>query len=601
MERSPLAVFELTGQFDASSPLSRSNPTRLAPGSENIVWRGGRLEAFNGLGDSLSPLVGARYLTNVSDSYGGLGSFANSTVKGSVLKILNGLFAIGNGAVYYAGSSLSFNATSTLQIKLLVSGAWSMTTYQAGLPQASPPTLAIRDSIGAGFTGRNKAGSYSAKAFLIRDATGAKGLASEMSNIVVIEDATATGNGKTLRITFPPIGSSGADYWGLAVTARNFGSTGSHFVNFKIAESALTTIDGVPRSYEIEWTDGDLAGKDLAPIASYPPPAGMFCGVLGDCLFVDGCVGDTVTGVSAGSPGSTIAISLPLFVEEFPPDWRLYPPEAPTALIRGGDDYYYRFGKNSMGVVSYVGGSPPLYFQQLWSNVGISYPHNAVVGAGGMLFAKTGKRGLVRLGAGAQPDSTWSDNVASIIKDWSDAETVLGWDEDSQTVCAMNNETILPFHMNNGWGAPLDVSDKTNGRIVSAVTHEGQMYVAALNTAGSSIDLFKYDDGTGSLMTVRTDWHYAEAESEYLRIIDVVSRLDNLDNDITVDLFINEDDTTPFRTWTITPTRSTRIRPLKMGKKVESFSVKISHLSDGGSGMVAEKIIVSGYPVSITR
>lgn len=600
MERGELARFELIGQFDASSPLSRANPTRLAPGSENYVWRGGRLEAFNGLGDSLSPLVGSRYLTNVSNSYGGLGSYANSTVKGSVLKILNGLFAIGNGAVFYAGSSLSFNAVSTLQIKLLVSGAWSATTYQAGLPQASAPTLAVRDSIGAGYTGRNKAGSYSAKAFLVRDATGAKGLASEMSNIVIIEDSSTTSVGKTLRVTFPPIGSSGADYWGLAVTARNFGSTGPHFVVFKIAESALTTIDGVPRSYEIEWTDGDLVGKDLAPIASYPPPAGMFAGVLGDCLFVDGAVGDTVTGVTAGSPGSTIAISQPLFVEEFPPDWRLYPSEAPTALIRGGDDYYYRFGKNSLGIISYVGGSPPLYFQLLWSNVGISYPHNACVGAGGMLFAKTGKRGLVRLGAGGQPDSTWSDNVASIIADVDDSEFVSGWDEDSQTYCAMFGTTILPYQMNNGWGAPLDVSDKTNGRIVSAVTHEGRLYIAALNSGTSSIDLFKYDEGSGSLMTVRTDWHYAEAESEYIRIIDVLSRLDNLDNDVTVELYINEDDTTPFRTWTIPPVRSTRLRPIKLGKKVESYQIGVSHLSSGSGGGI-EKIIVSGISSAITK
>ncbi len=597
MERSQLAKFEFLGGFDVSSPLTRSNPARLARGSQNIVWRGGRLEAFNGLGNSLSPLVGSRYLTNASDSYGGLGSFANSNVKGSVLKILNGLFVIGNGAVYYAGASLGFNAVSTLQIKLLVSGAWSATTYQAGLPQASAPTLAVRTSIGVGLTGRNKAGSYSAKAFLVRDATGAKGLASEMSNIVVIEGDA----GKTIRVTFPPIGSSGADFWGLAVTARNFGSTGPHFVNFKIAEADLTTIDGVPRSYEIEWTDGDLVGKDLAPIASYAPPAAMFAGVLGDCMFLDGAVGDVVSGVTAGNPGSTIAISLPLFVEEFPPDWRLYPPEAPTALIRGGDDFYYRFGKNSMGVVSYVGGSPPLYFQLLWTNVGINHPHNAAVGAGGMLFAKTGKRGLVRLGAGAEPESAWSDAVADIIKDWSDAETVLGWDENSQTLCVMNNETILPYHVNHGWGAPCDVSDKTNGRIVAAVTHEGGLYIAALNTAGSAIDLFKYDEGTGSLMTVRSDWHYAEAESEYLRIIDVLSRLDNLDNDVTVELYINENDSTPFRTWTIPPVKTTRLRPVKLGKKVESFAISVKHLSDGGGGMVAERIIVSGVPGLVTK
>jgi len=596
MERQVLAEFNFTDGFDSSSRLTRNQPSQLARGSENILWRGGRLSAFNGLGDSLSPLVGARYLTNASDSFAGLGSYANSNVKGSVLKILNGLFAIGNGAVYYAGSPLSFNATSTLQIKLLTSGVWSAATYQAGLPQAAPPTLAARDSIGVDLTGKNKSGSYSAKAFLIRDATGAKGIASEMSNIVVIDSE----NGKTLRATFGPIGSSGATHHGLAVSPRNYGSSGPHLVLFKIAESELTTIDGVPRSYEIEWTDGDLVGKDLAPIASYPPPAAMFAGVLGDTLFVDGAVGDTATGVTAGAPGSTIAQSLPLFVEEFPPDWRLYPPEAPTALVRGGDDFYYRFGRNSLGIISYVGGTPPLHFQLLWSNVGINYPHNACVGAGGMLFAKTGKRGLVQVGAGGQPDSSWSEPYAEIIESWTDAETVLGWDEDSQTVCAMNGTTILPYHINNGAGAPCDVSDKTNGRIVSAVTHEGKLYIAALNDAGSTIDLFKYDQGEGSLMKVRSDWHYAQAESEYLRLIDVLSRLDNTDNPVTVELFINENEETPFRTWEIEPSKTTRLVPIKLGKKVESFSVGVSQLTAGGDSAF-ERIVVSGVPNMITR
>jgi hypothetical protein len=162
----------------------------------------------------------------------------------------------------------------------------------------------------------------------------------------------------------------------------------------EVADSALTTIDSVPRSVEIEWVDGDLVDKPLAPVESSPPPACIFAGALGNSVFVDGCYGDTVSGTSASAPGTVIACSLALRPEEFPLDWLAFPPDAPTCLLKGGDGFYYRFGANSLGVISYTGGEPAITYQLYWGSTGVSYPHNAVVDGGGRLYAKTGTKGL---------------------------------------------------------------------------------------------------------------------------------------------------------------------------------------------------------------
>jgi hypothetical protein len=47
-------------------------------------------------------------------------------------------------------------------------------------------------------------------------------------------------------------------------------------------------VGGTGRSVVIEWRDGDLVGKPLAPTRAFPPPEGLFAGSLEDVTFVDG-------------------------------------------------------------------------------------------------------------------------------------------------------------------------------------------------------------------------------------------------------------------------------------------------------------------------
>lgn len=596
MQQRALATFA-PSEYESSGVESVFNPTVMADGSANVLITGkGKPQGFKGMGLQVGK-IGSRFMTQAGESYAGLGSFGDVSGKGSVVRVMAGLFFAGVGTLYYDGASLGASASSILQLKLLASGAFG-TTYQAGLSQPSAPTIASRTTLGIGRTGKNKAGTYSVKVYKIRSATGARSNASPASNITSVTESGGTG--QSIRVTFPAIGSNGEDRWGVAVTPRNFGSTGPYFLLQEIAEADLTTIDSVARSYEIEWADGDLAGKPLAPVESSPPPSCVFVGALGNSVFVDGCYGDTVAGVSAASPGTVIACSLPLRPEEFPLDWLAFPPDAPTCLLRGGDGFYYRMGKNSTGVISYTGGEPPVSYQLLWGSTGVSYPHNAVVAEGGRLYMKSGK-GLVRIGDNGQPDSLWATQIEDDIADWNDANTVLGWDEDHKQVCIMNGTTVHAFNSTIGkFGAPLNLSGQVTGNIVSAVTHLGSLYISCLDAATTSIKLYKFNAGTGSVMEVYTDWYFSEAGTDYIRKVDLKMRCDS-ENELTLRIYKNQDLARPMIEKVFTP---------PIGKPIDltlfrglvgdlrSFCIYLSQETDGGDAGF-ERIDVSGYSKAV--
>lgn len=599
MRRSRLTTY-LPTEYESSVIESVENPQAIAAGSRNVIIAGaGKPTAVK------APLpqagkTGSRYMTQAGDAYAGLGGFGDASGKGSVVRVMAGLFFAGTGTLHYDGASLGAVASSILQLKLLASGAFG-TTYQAGLSQPSAPTIAARTALGTGATGKNKAGTYSVKIYKIRSATGARSNASPASNLTAVTETN--GVGQSIRVTFPSIGANGEDRWGVCVTPRNFGSTGPYFLLMEVAESALATIDSVPRSYEIEWTDGDLQNRPLAPVESAPPPACVFVGALGNSVFVDGCYGDTVAGVSAAAPGTVIACSLPLRPEEFPIDWLAFPPDAPTGLLRGGDGFYYRFGTNSLGVISYTGGEPPITYQLLWGTTGISYPHNAVVAEGGRLYLKAGARGLLRVGTGGEPEGEWAAKVLDDVAGWSDPDTVLGWDEDSGNVCFMNDRACIPFNSRIGrWGAPQDLTGLVPGKIVAAVTHLRSMYIACLDAPNSAIKLYKYNAGAGTVMKVITDWHRSAGKRDYIREINVSGRFDSL-NPVALKVFKNNDLTAPVLSVTRTPPAIGA--PINLPRwrglipDCLSFCVSLEQQNNGGDAGF-ELVEVEGYGKAVS-
>ncbi len=561
----------------------------LAKGTRNLLCLGsGKCTAYKGP-VLQSGVNGSKQLMNAADGYAGLGDF-NTAGVGSVFRVLAALFFIGAGLVRYNGLSLSASASSTLQILLLSGGTFSNGPWQAGLAQSSAPTIGVRTTPGAGFTGKVR-GSVSVVVWRIRSSTGAKSIKSPPSEVVVADN-------QSIRVSVPSLDSNGQGRWGYGVTQAGFGFSGPHYKLGEIADSALTTIDGITRSFEIEWVDAQLIDQPLAPIEDFPPPAAVFGGALNDVTFVDGAYGDISSGVSAGAPGSTIAVSSPLHPESFPGDNLLFPPEPPVNVLRGGDGYYYRLGKNSMCVITYTGGTPPLSLQIVWPNVGISVPHNACVGEDGRLYLWIGKPARV-VARSEEPDTSFGDEVVDDFEGWADDDVVLGWDARRQLMCYFNKtlNKVMPYNTTTGgWSSPAFLAGKIIGSVVSAVTEKRDLYFSTNDSA--TLRLYKFDGGTGMVVEVYTAWQRAAVESDNIFRVLADWRSDNSANDVEMRVLINGDDTLANAAAIKTITPRVGLQSLKTQRprvvNAKSYAVYLKQTCTGGSDAGPEKIVVMG-------
>lgn len=319
--------------------------------------------------------------------------------------------------------------------------------------------------------------------------------------------------------------------WVTAVGANDSASSGNQLVvlNDSVqlpggttdAVTATNATSGVPRSYAFEWRDADLAGADLAPIYDYPPPAGLFGGVLGDVVFVDGALGDTVNTVTNTAntnpllyPGNAIAVSEPARPESFSPDKYLFTNDNPVAVIEGSQGWYWRFGRNSLGIIKYIGGSPALSYDRLWTGAGIVNQNNVTLGAGGRLYAYTGARGAVRMGADGTVDSAFAARVADDMASWNPANVVLGYDANYQYVFYGHNQTLLAyFEAADLWCAPLDLSTTLGARnILSMVTYNSEVYIAA-GDASTVRSVSGATNATPIVITTSTNHGYITGDS----------------------------------------------------------------------------------------
>lgn len=283
-------------------------------------------------------------------------------------------------------------------------------------------------------------------------------------------------------------GAAGADH---ATTIASINSPTS----VELTVSAVTTVagatfrhgaivNGISRSIEIEFSDGELAGADLAPIDDFPPPPGVFAGTLNDTGFIDGCYGDLGSGQAPATLGSTVVVSLPLKFESWPPDNLIFTPQAPTGLCgRAADGYAYRAGEKTLGALTYTGGEIPISYQNRWPNAGCVAPHNMVIAEQGRLYIFTSQHGLARIADGDEPDTEWALPFYEDTVGWNPYEVVMGWDDDSQHVCACHRKMILPFNtQTNRAGTPLDLTPKIRGNIIAAVTATlGELYLCTNN------------------------------------------------------------------------------------------------------------------------
>lgn len=414
---------------------------------------------------------------------------------------------------------------------------------------------------------------------------------------ITATDATLTSASATFttddigkEIIVAGAGTAGAD---LLTTIASWNSATS----VELTDVAVTTVsgatvqyngivDGVLRSVELEWTDGQLAGMPLAPIDDFPPPPALFGGTLNDTGFLDGCYGDTAE--APATMGATIAVSLPLKFESWPPDSLLFAPQPPTAISsRAADGYAYRAGSSSLGALIYTGGDPPISFQLRWPNSGCLAQHNMVIAEEGRLYIWTAQHGLARIGEGDEPETEFAIPIWDEVADWVAEDVAMGWDGEHRQVCACYQKLIKPFNSQiERWGTLLDLTGKIIGNIIACVTAPGgELYLCCDD--GATLRLYRFNAGAGMVSEAYTPWVQTEGESDQVFGVGGGIVIDDNSNPVTVRLLANGNPANVAREWQIQlPTDGPQVQHLYTQQpnliNAKSHALYVAYEGSGG-------------------
>ena len=313
-----------------------------------------------------------------------------------------------------------------------------------------------------------------------------------------------------------------------------------------------TAVEGTERTVVIEWRDGDLIGKEFAPYRDYPPPNGLYAGAIEDIVFVDGCYADAESATSSAVRGSAIAPSEPGKPESYSPDSVIFTNDIPTALLRG-DGVYWRLGRNSCYVITYLGGQEkPLSVQIVWEGLGIEYQHQACVGEGGRVYIWPNERGPMRMSGQASLEGDFATDVADDLALCTiPKKRVIGWDGKFQVMAFCYGTRIWPwFTALQAWGAPAQVAADIEGDIVSCVTENGILLIT-----DAADNLYEYNAGNGSVMKVRTGWAMSNGGMDNVALIEAAVRSDNVSS-VIIDTFADGDETAAVSSMAVAPSRT---------------------------------------------
>ena len=258
-------------------------------------------------------------------------------------------WGIGAGQPAIEGTDVAdFVLATVLQVSIASGGTYS-TPVQAGLNQPSAPSVGIvAGSIG------DITNPVSCKLERRRPSTGARSVASPTSAVI-------TPQANRVRVTFP-LASTGQTHWRVYFTFQGFGGVGIHYLcNYAnvsdIPESVVSagTVDGITRSLEFNFKDGDLIPIE-ASYDDYAPDAATGAIRLGNVLHLVGCNVDATSSPSATNQGTAIAVSKINNYESYIPTHKLYLPEQSTdVLARPIDDFGYIACENSIHAIQHVG------------------------------------------------------------------------------------------------------------------------------------------------------------------------------------------------------------------------------------------------------
>lgn len=404
-------------------------------------------------------------------------------------------WGIGAGLPHIEGTNVTgFTLSTNLQVQIASSGTYT-TPVQAGLAQPSAPTVGIVATAG------DVSNSVSAKIERTRPSTGANSVASLASAVI-------TPQANRVRVTFPAA-STNQTHWRVFFSFQGFGGTGVHYLAtynglYDIPETTVSagTVDGVARSLEFNYKDGDLVPIE-ASFDDYPPPAATHALRLGTVMNLIGCYSDSVTSPDPGSgvTGTAIAVSKENNYESYIPTSLLFLPEPVVdVLARPIDDYGFIACENSIHAIQYVGDRgdqlAPCTLTTILADIGIQYPHNWCQFRGRLaIYSAQGQ--LMMMDQGGEFDTDFAAPIAKILKNFSTASTVLGYDPRSDSLLVMNGSRILAFSFQSGQWRQIWLTDYGySGNALACVSAKRTLYFALDNSG--TLTTYTYDTGSAT-------------------------------------------------------------------------------------------------------
>lgn len=250
------------------------------------------------------------------------------------------------------------------------------------------------------------------------------------------------------------------------------------------------------RLIELEWTENDLIGE-IPDINFYPPYTSeeFFDPSFGNiCKFIVPL--NNVVLLVGTDDGTGIKVSVPNFIEAFPPDYVIHLPETPVGVsYRAEDGYCYVFCKNSVHEIRWTGAvaGAPVAIRTITTSVG-TVSQKSFFNANGVLYMLTPDRRVVRVVPGAENDARYdyvfSEPVQSYIKNWNPFNVSLAFDERHNAICLFHEREFLAYHQNlEAWSCPIDWDDFVpsvnvpNGDINNAITYRGVIHLFDTNTS----------------------------------------------------------------------------------------------------------------------
>lgn len=488
-----LAQIDLQNGINASAPkLSQLSEASLDEQSWNQIISGdGYTRPLRGFTTD-GANTGSRKMLVIGDTWGGIKDDGGTDGAGSFFEdIGRSRWGIGAGLPHIEGTNVTgWTLSTNLQVSVKTSGVYGA-PVAAGLAQPSAPTVGVVEVAG------NVSNSVSAKIERTRPSTGARSLASPTSAVVVPQ-------GNRVRVTFP-VAVSGQTHWRVYFTFQGFGGTGIHYLadysgvtDITEATVAAGTVDGVARSLEFNYQDGDLIPIE-ASFDDYTPPAATHAVRLGSVMNLVGAFADATAAPTSTAPGVAVAVSKQNAYESYIPTHLLYLPEPVVdVLSRPIDDYAFIACQNSIHAIQFIGDRgeelPPCTITTPLPDIGIEYQHNWCQFRG-MLLVYSAQGNLLMMDRSGNFDTSFANPVAKILQTFDPQNTIVGYDAENDSCIVGNGKRVLIYSLQAQQWKQVWLPDfAVDGTVLSCVEVQRTLRISVDDT--STVDSYQWDTGS---------------------------------------------------------------------------------------------------------